>query len=445
MLLRPVLVLAFALLHLVYQVILLARQTKIAIQKTIQADAVGPPASFTCLEDLLAAYERSPDSIRVPNHLAVVLADTSPSSIRLYLSTVFQRIGRRETTARHDDIWYEFRAQYQAAVQEKRASDVAAIVHLARVSGVQQLSVYTSEPLSRSALQSMCRTLQSGYKTKVVLVQQQHQQQQSQSQSQQQEAGSEEGGRGIAGGDDAGSWTRYDRLRKRANRSAATKSSESSSTNSPESTASSDSEIGPCSLDETMASSYTADSEGQEVSAATVNVCIGIDASRRSDRTRLAPNACGSTPVLQVSLLSRQDGQKRFLDIVSSLIEQQATSYLYTVLMPDMKAHASSGKRFSSSSLRKSWMTKRDSLTVELSVAELDRSLLEAGYTDEPDLLVVFGERAGLRKLYGFPAWPLRVTDLFFDPDTNAKRAYGASDFVAALTKLGKMEQRYGR
>lgn len=144
---------------------------------------------------------------------------------------------------------------------------------------------------------------------------------------------------------------------------------------------------------------------------------------------------------MQVTLLSQQDGQERFTSLVSDNIRQQADLYFSDILQPDID----SSSRFSASSLRKAWVSKRQTFTSQLTVAELDRSLTEAGYMGEPELMVVFGGKRRLRKLYGFPAWPIRLTDLFYDADMQPKAAYGSADFVAALRKLGKMEQRYGR
>lgn len=411
LLLKPILLLAFALLHITYHLILLTRQAGTSIQNAIRRPPTRPPASFTSLEDLLSAHNQPRDSIRIPDHLAVVLADTAPSSIRLYLSTLFMRMRGPEARSRQTDVWNEFRARYEAAVEAKRVSDAAAAIHLARVCGVKKVSVYTSGAMSMEAVEALCGTLRVGYKTKAVV----------------QGAEGTLRAEGLHTDGGMGSWSRYTGLRKRSN---ASKSSDSS-------TASSDSEAGPSSLDETLASSFTADHEAQDATDVTVDIRIGLHPSPE--------DSPGSEPNLQVTLLNNQDGQQRFSEIVSSHIRALASTFLHTTLLPDMAA--SRNKRFSASSCRKSWIAKRNIFTSELTVSQLDDALMREGYLDEPDLLVVWGAQRGggrVKKLYGFPAWPLRVTDLLFDR-SGGKGGYGGGEFVAALRQLGKMEQRFGR
>ncbi|KAJ9475280.1 Ditrans,polycis-polyprenyl diphosphate synthase ((2E,6E)-farnesyldiphosphate specific) [Pseudozyma hubeiensis] len=410
LLLKPILLLAFALLHITYHLILITRQTGISIQNAIRRPPTRPPASFTSLEDLLSAHDQPRDTIRIPDHLAVVLADTAPSSIRLYLSTLFTRMRQPEARSGQTDTWNEFRMRYEAAVEAKRVSDAAAVIHLARVCGVKKVSVYTSGAMPMVAVEALCGTLRVGYKTKAVV------------------QGAEVAL--DAEGIEVGSWSRYTGLRKRSN---ASKSSDSS-TGSP---ASSDSEAGPSSLDETLASSFTADHDAQDSTDATVDIRIGLHPSPQD-----SPE---SEPNLQVTLLHSQDGQQRFSEIVSSHIRALASTYLSTTLLPDM-ASSSTQKRFSASSCRKSWIAKRNLFTSQLTVSQLDDALMQEGYLDEPDLLVVWGAQRGGRtkKLYGFPAWPLRVTDLLFDR-SGGRGGYGGGQFVAALRQLGKMEQRFGR
>lgn len=427
-LLTPFMWIAFGLLHVVYHIVLLVIQAKDAIKNAFNRQPTRPPASYLSLEDLLAAHDCDSSTIKVPQHLAVVLADTAPSSMRLYLSTLWLGL-RRQDAAPVGDLWREFKTQYDEAIEAKRIRDVAAIVHLARISGVQQLSVHTSQALSPIALQSLTRMLHVGYKTKAVLSRETREQ------------------GPVASADGADAWSRYAELRRRTPRPAA-KSSSSSSTSSPGSPASSDSELGPPSLDETLASSYTAESDSQAQQDgfdATVNVRIGLGATSRAEQSD-APAQDGLTSrSLQVTLLSRYDDHERLSEIVSEHVQDRACSYLSDVLVPDMESAASGAKRFSSSTLRKSWVSKRSAFTSNLTVEELDASLSKAGYLSEPELLVVCGGRPRARQLYGFPAWPLRVTDLFYDPRSRVNQAYSSTDYVAALRKLAKAEQRYGR
>ncbi|CDS00317.1 hypothetical protein, partial [Sporisorium scitamineum] len=398
LLLKPVLMLVFALLHILYQMVLLVRQASNAVKDATKRNLHQPPASYTSLDDLLAAHDCPSNTVRVPKHLAVVLVDAQPSSIRLYLSRFFSRLSIRDETAPNKDIWHDFRVDFHTAVQAKHCSDIAAIVHLARISGVEQLSVYTREPLPPSALQSLFRALQVGYRTKAVLAEE----------KEEHEAVSDMV-------HDTNSWSRHDKLRRR--RTAKDTSSDSSS--SPASLESSDSEATPSLLDdETLASSYTADSNDTPLYDATVHIRLGLDLT---DAESTSDGSSGAS--LQVTLLSRLDGQQRFASLISADVRQRSSIYLSNTITPDIHTTLSSNKRISSS-LRKPWIAKRNTWTSQLTAATLDRTLLDAGYLTEPDLLVMFGD-ATVKRLYGFPAWPLRVTDLFYDPNA---RGWGGYD-----------------
>ncbi|TKY90246.1 hypothetical protein EX895_000244 [Sporisorium graminicola] len=424
LLLKPVLMLTFALLHVVYQVVLLVRQAGSALKNATKFRPAQPPASYTSLDDLLAAHEWPSNAIRVPNHLAVVLVDAEPSSIRLYLSRLFSGFGRSDATVPGQDVWHDFRSRFQTAVLAKHCSDIAAIVHLARISGVQKLSIYTAEPLPSSVLQSLTRTLQVGYRTKAVFAEAKE------------EAESDQAAVNSTVGATATTWSKYDELRRR--RATAMDEGSDSSSSSPASQESSDSEAAPSSLDdETLASSYTADSNDTPLYDATVHIRVGLETRDN--------NESSSAAGLKVTLLSRLDGQQRFASLVSAEVRSRCSTHLSNVITPDIDAAISSHKRISSS-LRKAWMPQRARSNSDLTVATLDRTLAEAGYISEPDLLVVFGATTAAKKLYGFPAWPLRVTDLFYDANARGGGCgYGAQDWTAALSKLARMEQRYGR
>lgn len=410
-LLLPLLALVFGLLHVAYQVVLLIRSSRIAIKNSLRRGSDRKTSSFTSLQDLLDAHDCPHDGARAPNNLAVVLAQTAPSSIRLYVSTLLMRLTRR-TDASKANLWREFKTQHQAALEAKYTTDIATIIHLARISGVQRLSVYTEQLLSPAALQALRTALQVEYKTKAVFSEQ------------------IEDGTKSAGGNADTDWSRYAQLRRRL--TTAKHNDDSSSGSSPGSPASSsDSEAGVSSLDETLASSYTADDETFD---ALVDVHIGLHPTRPRDES-----------ALQVTLLSQSDGHDRFAEMVSDKIREEANTYLSTILVADIDSQLSSRRRFSASTLRKAWVSKRDTFTSELTVSHLDAALSQVGYMDEPDLLIVFGGKRGLRKLYGFPAWPMRVTELFYDETMQPKKPYRSTDYVAALRKLAKMQQRFGK
>lgn len=432
LLLTPLLALAFAIFHIGYQVILLVQSCRTTIKNALKQGPNRPPASFSSLHELLDAHDTTSSATRMPKHLAVVLADAVPSSIRLCVSTMLMRITRKNITSTAD-LWRDFRHDFQAAVEAKHVNDMVSIIHLARISGVQQLTIYTPNPLSPIALQSLSKALQVEYKTQAVIAHG-HDEQAEQKLEKSGETG----------------WSRLAELRRRRTIKSTAKSSNSSSPSSPGSPASSDSEAGLSSLDETLASSYTAENDGQEDACeAQVDIRIGLDPSSRTVRSAGGEDDTDATDdqTLQVTLLSQEDGHERFAQLVSKQVRSRADTYLSDVLVPDMDAAASAApqRRFSSSSLRKVWVSKRQTFTSELTVAQLDKGLVEAGYIGEPELLVVFGGRPRLRKLYGFPAWPIRLTDLFYDTNMQPHKPYGGSDFVAALKKLAKTEQRYGR
>ncbi len=122
-------------------------------------------------------------------------------------------------------------------------------------------------------------------------------------------------------------------------------------------------------------------------------------------------------------------------------MHERARSYLSTVVLSGI----ASSSRFSASRLRKAWVSRRERFVGDLDVARLDAHLRGAGYLDEPELLVVRGSRPSLRRLYGFPAWPLRITDCFYDETLQPHARYATHDFVAALRKLARAEQRHGK
>ena len=422
LLLKPFLVVAFALLHIAYQTVLLVREARNAINHatTTRPCPTLTPATFTSLDHLLAAHACAADAVRVPTHLAVVLVDAQPSWIRLYLSRLFSG---RTTWSRDHDAWHAFRSEFQSAVMAKHCSDMAAVIHLARISGVQQLSMFTSDPLPVWAVQTVCRALQVEYRTKAVVPQLKQELQETEATAVNSKV----------------SWSRYNQLRKRQTSRISSSDSGSPNTSSP---ASSDSEATPSLLDDdTLASSYTAEPSEGLLYDATVSIRLGLGSALTATEE--------TTSGLQVTLLSRLDGRQKWATLISDEIRLRSSTYLCSTMLPDITAAAGdwTANRISASTLRKRWIGQRQSLTSQLSVSLLNSQLSAAGYLTEPDLLIVLDSPARVRQLHGFPAWPLRVTDLFYDESRARRRdgGYAGEDFVRALCKLGKMEQRYGR
>lgn len=401
--LTPFMALAFVLLHAIYQLAILAHSVASAVSRATRRRSHRPASSFASLSELLAEHECAPELVRVPDHLAVVLADAAPSSLRLYLSTQWMRLHSSNTKQG------DFHATYQAAVEAKHVEDAATLIHLAAISGVRRLSIYTCEPLGAQALQHLTRHLHLAYKIRGVI---------HPTSSQQSEPS------------EPSPW-KYTELRRRT-RLRRADGSDASTSSAPGSPASSDSEAAPSSLDETLASSYTAETEpfSYDVCSATVDIRLGLSSP-----------ALPSEPSLQVVLLSHCDGQDHFAHLVSTHVHERARSYLSTVVLSDI----ASSSRFSASRLRKAWVSRRERFVGDLDVARLDAHLRGGGYLDEPELLVVRGSRPSLRRLYGFPAWPLRITDLFYDETLQPHARYATHDFVAALRKLARAEQRHGK
>lgn len=223
---------------------------------------------------------------------------------------------------------------------------------------------------------------------------------------------------------------------------------------------------GPWSLDETLASSYTADSEAHQIPDAfdsSVDIRIGLyPRLTKPDLSPPPPPSGDTTSNMLVTLLSANDSEPRFTCIISTLIRRLTDTYCSQILRPDIDSYSSlsssttttttttTKRRFSPSTLRKSWVSKRQQFaSTLLNVDEVNRTLQEAGYMGEPELLVIYATKwSRVRMLYGFPSWPVRLSDLFYDESTlqqGATRGYGGEDFVKALSKFGKTEHRYGR
>lgn len=85
-------------------------------------------------------------------------------------------------------------------------------------------------------------------------------------------------------------------------------------------------------------------------------------------------------------------------------------------------------------------MSQRDKLTPgdvsqELIDAEISESIM-----DEPDLLIVFGDRVVLE---GYPPWQIRLTEIFHVQDNANGMSYQI--FLRALFNYAKAQMRFGR
>ncbi|PWY96991.1 hypothetical protein BCV70DRAFT_167897 [Testicularia cyperi] len=401
LLLKPVLLLGFAVLHLAYHLLVTVQDAVQSLKQLGRGKREVEDLTHATWSSILHHHDSDEQRVRIPQHLAVVLADTPPSSLRLWIGTLFRRISTRERPHQHVDIWSELRILRKRAVLVKNAKDTAKLIHLSRLSGVEQLTIYSkTQPPTQETLCLLRQALLESFKTLALVHRPQH---------------SDHATRdGSNGSSSSSNWA------------------DKSIGSEPTSSNSSDTE-GSSSLNETLASSYTAEELGS------------LQPSPSSPSTAAPEDA---PKPLKVTLVSAQDGAERFLQLVGSYadkVEQDYIELLSTDIDTALASAVRTETKLSASTLRRAWVAKRQPFVAKLTAAELDRHLLDAGYVAEPELLIVFGGRRRSRQLHGFPAWAIRLSDLFHDPAMRPNLPYSSRDFVAALSKFRGAEHRYGR
>ncbi|KAK0565148.1 hypothetical protein OC844_001363 [Tilletia horrida] len=80
-----------------------------------------------------------------------------------------------------------------------------------------------------------------------------------------------------------------------------------------------------------------------------------------------------------------------------------------------------------------------------ITVARVDEALLENGYISEPDFLILHGVPKRAVQLHGFPAWAVRLTEIFQDPQADPRRPIMLTTFVRAIKYFNRIEQRFGK
>lgn len=208
--LKPVLLLAFGLLHVVYHFGLMCSDAWSRVHQHRPASS-SPEASWP---QILEQYSLKEQDVKVPKHLAVVLIDSPPSPLRLALYSLLR--GSRKAVTSHQQ-------SRQNAVQFKHAHDIATLVHLSRLSGIQQLTVYTPQPLI--SVEPLQQILLDSFGTKTIVR-------------------------------ESNTHREHSSKRRRGSSSSTTSSSNSSDTDA--------------SASSTLASSYTVDAHQH-----TVDICIG--------------------------------------------------------------------------------------------------------------------------------------------------------------------------
>ena len=142
--LSPILLLVLALIHLFYQLYLyLARLADFFRRVNADLSHRSSPAQTI-------------DPTRTPNHLAVILAPSTPSTFRLFLNTFFDRNAQKGSESTQlSDRWEALRELRHQAFNQKIILDVTSIIRLCAKHGITQLTVYTEEQLSPDVVQAI--------------------------------------------------------------------------------------------------------------------------------------------------------------------------------------------------------------------------------------------------------------------------------------------------
>ncbi|KAF2858062.1 hypothetical protein K470DRAFT_222088 [Piedraia hortae CBS 480.64] len=180
---------------------------------------------------------------------------------------------------------------------------------------------------------------------------------------------------------------------------------------------------------------------------------------------------CASVGIPQLSIYERTGTLKASLSLVHQKIEQNLEIYFGadSSTRPSLSVRAPH-----QTSCLPSRTPSRDSATSHLSVLlismeegrqtlvdltrtlagmaqegrispnDISQDLIDAEMTesvmDEPDLLILFGDRVVLQ---GYPPWPIRLTEIFNVPDHITGVTY--SVFIRALQRFAKAEMRVGK
>lgn len=173
-----------------------------------------------------------------------------------------------------------------------------------------------------------------------------------------------------------------------------------------------------------------------------------------------------STEYLTVLLLSEHDGRDTFVDLVKTLIElaqsariapsdisvELVNTELCEVMAPldqgehNMSAATTSASSSTSTSTTDSSANSRSAETSAPTSARPDPSL-RVFLKPEPDFLLLFTPCV---RLHGYPAWQIRLTEMYCTGDKYNAVASGAETveyhkFLRGLWRYAKAEMRFGR
>jgi len=89
--------------------------------------------------------------------------------------------------------------------------------------------------------------------------------------------------------------------------------------------------------------------------------------------------------------------------------------------------------------------TEAEAWIEEITVARMDAALEKLAYISEPDFLILHGTPKRMVQLHGFPAWAVRLTELFHDPLADPRHPITLATFVRALRYFNRTEHRFGK
>ncbi|KAN0060353.1 hypothetical protein ACQY0O_007682 [Thecaphora frezii] len=406
-------VLAFGLIHIVYQLSLWAAQLSTIMQRT-----AAPRRSRT--------DPSSTGYAKVPRHLAAIFSPTQPSNWRLLVSTCLSRSGPQLYYGSH---WTELQQQRQRAFKQKTAMDLCELVRLSCGVGIETLSVYTREPMQSEELLAAQRQL-------------------------------ERMGFVVQGGPGEASPSMAPHARHLSCSSSASSDDGEISTQASGSSRSED---------ETLASSNTsvigdavdeaAQAHGKRAAKVVRLITTGTQRMQRHRNAlqRLAETQAQAQTQTQtqtqnqqdkgcidVILLSHDDGKLEMARSASVWATQMGRVFLQRLLAlapsPREASAATEGGEE-----KETARDCRKKMVAGMTVGEVNAYLLQQGTIDEPDFLVVVGGQARVQTLHGFPPWPIRLTELFFEANPSTWRVYSCDDFDRALRGFEKSQHRYGR
>ncbi|PWN47114.1 hypothetical protein IE53DRAFT_390748 [Violaceomyces palustris] len=149
---------------------------------------------------------------------------------------------------------------------------------------------------------------------------------------------------------------------------------------------------------------------------------------------------------IKLTLLSSNDGATLMAKVASRIAHSTIEDRLSLESVEQRTDQVLHG----SNALDKAKMTRwrraeREKAAEQVTVTRVDDCLREQGGISEPQLLIVRGGRPNVQALYNFPAWPTRLTEIYYSDEACSGCEMSPFDFHLALRHFSKSEQRYGR